>query len=35
VDITYYTLKMLSWFGIVWDLRKVPVHLLSEEKLAA
>jgi len=35
VDITYYTLKVLSWFGIVWDLRKVPVHLLSEQKLAA
>jgi hypothetical protein len=26
---------VLSWFGIVWDLRKVPVHLLSEQKLAA
>src|SRR3984885_12325517 len=35
VDITYYPLKMLSWFGIVWDLRKVPVHLLSEQKIAA
>ena len=35
VDITYYALKALSWFGLVWDLRKVPVHVLSEEKLAA
>src|SRR5258707_1080310 len=35
VDITYYTLKVLSWFGIVWDLRKVPPHLLSEQRVAA
>ncbi len=35
VDITYYALKALSWFGLVWDLRQVPVHVLSEEKLAA
>ena len=35
IDITYYTLKMLSWFGIVWDLRKVPVHLLTQDRLAA
>jgi stearoyl-CoA desaturase (delta-9 desaturase) len=33
IDITYYTLKVLSWFGIVWDLRKVPVHLLTEDRL--
>jgi stearoyl-CoA desaturase (delta-9 desaturase) len=24
VDITYYTLKMLSWTGLIWDLRPVP-----------
>src|SRR6266404_4434182 len=35
IDITYYTLKILSWFGIVWDLRKVPVHLLTQDRLAA
>jgi stearoyl-CoA desaturase (Delta-9 desaturase) len=35
IDITYYTLKVLSWFGIVWDLRKVPVHLLTQDRLAA
>ena len=28
VDITYYTLKLLSWCGLVWDLRQVPAHLL-------
>jgi stearoyl-CoA desaturase (Delta-9 desaturase) len=35
IDITYYTLKMLSWCGLVWDLRKVPAHLLAEHRLAA
>jgi len=35
IDITYYTLKILSWFGIVWDLRKVPVHLLTQDRLTA
>jgi stearoyl-CoA desaturase (Delta-9 desaturase) len=32
IDITYYTLKVLSWLGLVWDLRKVPAHLLAEEQ---
>jgi len=25
VDITYYMLKLLSWLGIIWDLRAVPI----------
>ena len=24
IDITYYLLKMLSWLGIIWDLKPVP-----------
>jgi stearoyl-CoA desaturase (delta-9 desaturase) len=32
IDITYYTLKVLSWFHIVWDLRKVPAHLLEPQQ---
>ena len=24
VDITYYMLKVMSWLGIIWDLRAVP-----------
>lgn len=24
IDVTYYILKMLSWFGLVWDLKDVP-----------
>ncbi|WP_240624033.1 acyl-CoA desaturase [Ahniella affigens] len=27
VDITYYGLKMLSWLGLVWDLKPVPAEL--------
>jgi stearoyl-CoA desaturase (Delta-9 desaturase) len=30
VDITYYTLKALSWVGLVWDLRPVPTRILEE-----
>jgi stearoyl-CoA desaturase (delta-9 desaturase) len=29
VDLTYYGLKMLSWFHIVWDLREPPAHVLQ------
>lgn len=37
IDITFYTLKILSWCGLVWELRKVPAHLLipEQESLAA
>ncbi|MFW7381146.1 MAG: acyl-CoA desaturase [Oligoflexus sp.] len=27
IDLSYYVLKVLSWFGIVWDLRKPPKHI--------
>ena len=30
VDITFYTLKILSWFHLVRELRKVPDHVLAE-----
>lgn len=30
IDITYYLLVMLSWVGLVWDLRPVPARVLSE-----
>jgi stearoyl-CoA desaturase (delta-9 desaturase) len=30
IDFTYYMLKVLSWMGIVWELRKVPVRVLEE-----
>jgi stearoyl-CoA desaturase (Delta-9 desaturase) len=31
LDITYYTLKLMSFVGLVWNLRPVPAHLLDEE----
>jgi stearoyl-CoA desaturase (delta-9 desaturase) len=30
IDVTYYVLKMLSWVGLVWDIREVPEHVLRE-----
>lgn len=29
-DITYYGLVVLSWFGIIWDLKPVPVKILEQ-----
>jgi stearoyl-CoA desaturase (delta-9 desaturase) len=29
VDVSYYTLKALSWVGLVWDLRQPPQRLLE------
>jgi len=30
IDVSYYILKFLSWFGIVYDLRPVPSKVLKE-----
>ncbi|TGM52431.1 acyl-CoA desaturase [Leptospira vanthielii] len=30
VDVSYYILKTLSWFGVVWDLKKPPKKVLEE-----
>jgi stearoyl-CoA desaturase (delta-9 desaturase) len=30
VDVTYYVLRMLSWVGLVWDIRPVPERVLEE-----
>jgi stearoyl-CoA desaturase (delta-9 desaturase) len=27
IDITYYILVILSWLGVVWDIKPVPRHL--------
>ncbi|MEX0935713.1 MAG: acyl-CoA desaturase [Gemmatimonadota bacterium] len=32
IDISYYVLKVLSWFGIVWDLRAPPKAILANER---
>lgn len=29
IDVTYYVLRMLSWVGLVWDLRPVPQRVLD------
>lgn len=28
-DISYYTLRVLSWLGVVWDVRRPPRHVLD------
>jgi stearoyl-CoA desaturase (delta-9 desaturase) len=33
-DITYYGLKVLSWLGIIWDLRPVPASVLEAGRQA-
>jgi len=30
IDLTYYGLKMLSWLGIIWDLRPVPERVYEK-----
>jgi len=34
IDLTYYLLKALSWTGLIWNLRPVPVEVLAEGKAA-
>ncbi|MEI6545321.1 MAG: acyl-CoA desaturase [Methylococcales bacterium] len=29
IDISYYLLKLMSWFGLIWDLQAVPTERLS------
>jgi len=30
IDITYYGLKMMSWLGLIWDLKPVPQRIKEE-----
>jgi len=30
IDFTYYLLKVLSWTGLIWDLKEVPKSVLAE-----
>lgn len=30
IDLSYYVLKLLSYFGLVWDLRKPPKHVKAK-----
>lgn len=31
-DVTYYTLVVMSWFGIIWDLKPVPARVLESKR---
>jgi stearoyl-CoA desaturase (delta-9 desaturase) len=35
IDMTYYLLKILSWLGIVWDLRGLPEGLRDQNRVVA
>ncbi len=35
IDITYYGLVLLSKLGLIWDLKKVPAHILDEGRVQA
>lgn len=35
IDITYYLLVLMSWLGIVRDLRLVPKHILDKNRIIA
>lgn len=32
VDITFYILKLMSWFGLVWDLKPIPSRIRQQLK---
>ncbi|HSH92815.1 MAG TPA: acyl-CoA desaturase [Roseimicrobium sp.] len=32
IDISYYLLKVLSWMGIIWNLRPVPAEAYAEDR---
>jgi stearoyl-CoA desaturase (Delta-9 desaturase) len=32
IDITYYLLRLMSWTGLIWDLRPVPIEAYKPEK---
>ena len=34
IDVTYYALKALSWTGLIWDLKPVPVSIYEEARSA-
>ena len=32
IDLTYYGLRLMSWFGLVWDLKPVPAMVLHSRR---
>ncbi|HEY1536959.1 MAG TPA: acyl-CoA desaturase [Polyangiaceae bacterium] len=35
IDLTYYVLVVLSWFGLVWDLHKPPPHVVNANRIGS
>ena len=35
IDLTYYMLKLMSAFGLIWDLRTVPIEIRESKKIGA
>ena len=35
IDVTFYLLKLLSWMGVIWDLRVVPPSVYAEAEVSA
>jgi stearoyl-CoA desaturase (delta-9 desaturase) len=35
IDVTYYLLRVLSWTGLIWDLRQPPRHVVDAPRPAA
>jgi stearoyl-CoA desaturase (delta-9 desaturase) len=33
IDVSYYILKVMSWCGIIWDLKKVPAQIYEEARI--
>jgi len=32
IDVTFYCLKVMSWFGLVWDLIEPPEHVVANDR---
>ena len=35
LDVTHYLLTIMSWFGLIWDLRRPPAHVYEESAESA
>jgi stearoyl-CoA desaturase (delta-9 desaturase) len=35
IDLTFYVLRVLSWFGLVWDLHTPPPHVLESNRIGS
>lgn len=34
IDVTYYILKIMSWFGLVWGMKPIPVRIYEVSKIS-